>query len=157
MDELPAWLLFLIAVIAVLWLLSLGFLAWVAVTSTGRRTRVQYVLVRAHFFKGFELDRVDGPLTEAQRIQYMATVKILRTVVSAIAFINFITALVLLLLGAWLLTLDTGVGDLIRVLVLVVAPLLLLLTLYSTILFILLRGTYRRLVKAEIDAGRHPA
>lgn len=157
MGDLPAWLIVLIVIIAILWLFSLGVSVWLLFASPERKTRIQYILVRAHFFKGFELDQVDGPISESDRIQRMATVKILRTVVAAIAFINFITALVLLLLGLWLLTLDTSVGNLIKVLVVFVAPLLLLLSLYSLTLLLLLHKTYNRLVKIEIEAGRLPA
>lgn len=150
MSGLPTWLQLLLVLVALLWGVSVAFLVWVAFTSPKRRMRVQYILARAHFFKGFELDRIDAPMMEPQRLQFMAIIKILRMVVSTIAFINFITAMVLLLLGAWLLSFDTSVGILLQVLVLVVAPLLLLLSLYSLALFILLHLSYRRLLNSEL-------
>lgn len=153
MGELPAWLQLLIAIVALLWGASVAFLIWVVFSSPRSRSRIQYMLVRAHFFKGFELDSIDEPQTETQRVQYMAIIRILRAVVSTIAFINFITAVVLLSLGAWLLSLDTSVNLFLQVLVMVLAPLLLLLSLYSLVLFLLLHGSYARLLKVEIDAG----
>lgn len=157
MNELPAWLLFLVVVIACLWLLSLVFFLWVAITSPARRTRVQYLLIRAHFFKGFELDRLDEPMMEVQRNQYLATIRIFRLVVSAIAFVNLMTALVLMLLGMWLLSMEAGVGVLMQVLIMVVAPLLLLLTAYSLVLFILLHRSYGHLMRMDLESGRHAA
>ncbi|HDZ59284.1 MAG TPA: hypothetical protein ENH44_00690 [Actinobacteria bacterium] len=76
----------------------------------------------------------------------MSIIRILRLIVSTIAFINFITALVLVLTGLWISTLSVQPGILIQVLVLAVAPVLALLALYSMMLFFLLNRTYRRLL-----------
>lgn len=140
----------MIAAVALLWLASIVFFGWLAFAPPEKKKRVQYILTRAHFFKGFELEKIDGPLMESQRLQYMAIIRILRMFVSTIAFINFITALILLLLGAWLFSLDAGVGTLLQVVVFVIAPLLLLLSLYSLVLFILLHLSYRRLLNEEL-------
>ncbi len=120
--------------------------AWLFFTSSGKRARVQYQLVRLHFFNGLGLENAEHPNDSEERLRQMSVIRILRLIVSAIAFINLITALVLVLTGLWISTLSVQPGILIQILVLVVAPVLALLALYSTTLFFLLNSTYKRLL-----------
>lgn len=147
MADIAGWIKILMAVMAVLWVVSLFVFAWILLGSRPTKDRAQYLLVRLHFFKGFGLEPGNEPVDDLSRVTRMAMVKILRLIVSTIAFINIITAMVLLLTGWWLSTISAEVGQLLHFLILVVGPLLALLGLYLIVLFFLLNGTYRRLLK----------
>jgi len=150
MSDIPLWLQLLMGLLAVLWVVSIIFFIWVAFTAASNRAKVQYYLVRMHFFKDFDLEPATEPLDEASRLTQMALIRILRLIVSAIAFINFITALVLILTGWWLSTVTDDIGLMIQVLVLLIAPLLALLSIYSLVLYLLMNGTYRRMMKNQL-------
>jgi hypothetical protein len=152
MGEVPFWLRLIDAAIVALWLFTLLFVIWVIVAPDEKKARAQYWLVRAHFFK--ELvgkDAWQAPSAGADRSVQLSTIKVLRPVTGAIAFINLVTAAVLALAGIWLSTLSVETGSIIKVLVLAVAPLLALLALHSLLLLLLLNRNYKLLMDRDDD------